>query len=368
MSKIFISYKRRDKDLVFPIVREIFENTGVDCWIDLDGIESGDQFQNVIIDAIDNADIVVCMLSKNFIAPYKDEKTGNIDLRKQTFPQKEVMYALEEGKRLIPLSIDGTSVRDCKWLKFNCIGLDCIDWKKQEQREKFFRNVRHWTGGQTDSFATTGTHNGHEWVDLGLSVKWATCNVGASSPEGYGSYFAWGETKPKSSYYWSTLKYCNDDTDGNFSKLLRFLRDSDDFTGDSFSKYNQNKAGTRDNRTVLEPEDDAARANWGGDWRMPTEAEFQELRDKCTWEWTGMNGWKGYKVTSKVNGNCIFLPAAGWLRGTSLCEAGFDGRYWSSSLNSDDSRVAWVLYLNSCCNGTYHYDRYYGRSVRPVFR
>lgn len=349
MSKIFISYKRRDKDLVFPIVREIFENTGVDCWIDLDGIESGDQFQNVIIDAIDNADIVVCMLSKNYIAPYKDERTGNIDLNKQTFPQKEVMYALDEDKRLIPLSIDGTSVRDCKWLKFNCIGLDCIDWKKQEQREKFFRNVRHWTGGQTDSFATTGTHNGHEWVDLGLSVKWATCNVGASSPEGYGSYFAWGETKPMSCYNWSTLKYCNDST------------------GDSFSKYNQNKAGTRDNRTVLEPEDDAAHANWGGDWRMPTEAEFQELIDKCTWEWTEMPGKEGYKVTSKVNGNSIFLPAAGCRIGTSLNGAS-GGYYWSGSLYERNSSGARDL-----CFGSYSHDmssswRYGGYSVRPVFR
>lgn len=350
MSRIFISYKRLDKDLVFPIVEEIYAKTGVDCWIDLDGIESGDQFQNVIINAIDNADIVVCMLSKNYIAPYKDERTGNIDLNKQTFPQKEVMYALDEDKRLIPLSIDGTSVRDCKWLKFNCIGLDCIDWKKQEQREKFFRNVRHWTGGQTDSFATTGTHNGHEWVDLGLSVKWGTCNVGAEKPEEYGDYFAWGETKPKSDYDWSTLKYCNDST------------------GDSFSKYNRNKSGTRGNRTVLEPEDDAAHANWGGDWRMPTVAEFQELLDKCTWEWTKINGKNGYKVTSKVNSNSIFLPAAGCRYDTSLYYAGIDGDYWSSSLYESNSYNARSLDFNPGYHRAGYRLRFGGHSVRPVFR
>ena len=127
MARIFVSYKRQDKDIVYPIVEEIKQNTGIDCWIDLEGIESGDQFQNVIIDAIDNAYIVVFMLSKNFIAPYRDEITGEIELKKQTFPEKEVMYALRHNKRLIPISIDGTTVYDCKWLEFNCSGLDCIN-------------------------------------------------------------------------------------------------------------------------------------------------------------------------------------------------------------------------------------------------
>ena len=144
MAKIFISYKRQDKDIVFPIVEEIKQKTGVDCWIDLEGIESGDQFQNVIIDAIDNADIVIFMLSKNFIAPYKDEKTGKIDLKKQTFPEKEVMYALNEGKRIIPLSIDGTTINDCKWLKFNCSGINYIEWSNKEQRIKLFQNLSDW--------------------------------------------------------------------------------------------------------------------------------------------------------------------------------------------------------------------------------
>lgn len=145
MHRIFISYKRQDKDKVFPIVNKIKQKTGVDCWIDLDGIESGDQFQNVIIDAIDKADIVVFMLSKNFIAPYRDENTGKIDLKKQTFPEKEVMYALAEGKRLVPLSIDGTTVNDCKWLKFNCGGLDYIDWRDTKLKNKLLCNLSKWS-------------------------------------------------------------------------------------------------------------------------------------------------------------------------------------------------------------------------------
>ena len=146
MHKIFISYKRQDKDKVFHIVEEIKQKTGIDCWIDLEGIESGDLFQNVIIDAIDKADIVVFMLSKNFIAPYKDEKTGKVDLEKQTFPEKEVMYALRHNKRLVPISIDGTTLLDCKWLDFNCSGLDYINWNDITQREKLINNLRQWEG------------------------------------------------------------------------------------------------------------------------------------------------------------------------------------------------------------------------------
>lgn len=196
--------------------------------------------------------------------------------------------------------------------------------------------------------AATGVHAGHEYVDLGLSVKWATCNVGATSPEDYGDYFAWGETSPKSEYTWANLKYCNDTS------------------GDSFSKYNQNQGGTRDNRTTLELSDDAARANWGGNWRMPTRAEQDELRDKCTWTWTTMNGKNGYKVTSKSNGNSIFLPAAGYRYGSTLDRAGSYGYYCSSSLSTSDSYRAYCLYFRSGYVGWGSNGRHFGQSVRPV--
>lgn len=159
MARIFVSYKRQDKDIVYPIVEEIKQKTGIDCWIDLEGIESGDQFQNVIIDAIDNADIAVFMLSKNFIAPYRDEITGEIDLKKQTFPEKEVMYALRHNKRLIPISIDGTTVYDCKWLEFNCSGLDCISWGVEEQQIKLLNNLRQWTGNKHTTNAILNSHH-----------------------------------------------------------------------------------------------------------------------------------------------------------------------------------------------------------------
>ena len=182
--------------------------------------------------------------------------------------------------------------------------------------------------------SSTGSISGHDYVDLGLSVKWATCNVGASSPEGYGDYFAWGETSPKSSY-----DSANSKTYGK-------------------SSYNHDIGG--DSST------DAARANWGGSWRLPTAEEFQELIDNCKWTWTTLNGKKGYKVVSKKNGNSIFLPAAGDRYGTSLYFAGEFGSYWSSTPYEDYSYGAYFLSFDSSghrVNGDYRYDR---RTVRPV--
>lgn len=181
-----------------------------------------------------------------------------------------------------------------------------------------------------------------EAVDLGLSVKWASFNVGASSPEDYGYYFAWGETEPKSYYNWSTYF---DSVNGSSS---------------NFSKYAINK------KTTLDPEDDAAHVNWGGDWRMPTKAEQDELRTKCTWTWTTQNGVKGYKVSSKTNGNSLFLPAAGGRRNGELSYAGSWGRYWSSSLNPNDGYIAYYLNFSSDGWGWNDGDRNYGLSVRAV--
>ena len=172
--------------------------------------------------------------------------------------------------------------------------------------------------------------DGHEYVDLGLSVKWATCNVGASKPEEYGDYFAWAETKTKKEY-----------TEEN-SKA--WGKDRNDISGSS--RY------------------DAARANWGGKWRMPTEAEMQELMDKCTWKWTTQNGVKGYKVTGP-NGNSIFLPAAGQF-GSSLILDGSNGYYWSSTPSRHNVDDAVHLYFNSGNQGMLYGRRRYGQSVRPV--
>ena len=162
-------------------------------------------------------------------------------------------------------------------------------------------------------------------------MLWATCNVGASSPSDYGNYYAWGETKTKSSY-----------TKGN-SKTDNVVMP--DISG--------------------EPKYDAATANWGEGWRMPTDEELVELIDKCDWQWTTQGGHNGYKVTGP-NGNSIFLPAAGWRYGTSLNLAGDNGYCWSSTPLGSNTLYAYSLYFGSGYRNVGWGNRYGGRSVRPV--
>ena len=193
-------------------------------------------------------------------------------------------------------------------------------------------------------------HNGHEYIDLGLSVKWATCNVGATTSEEYGDYFAWGETEPKDYYDWYNYKYCN----GAYNTITKYC----------ISSYN----GKVDNKTTLELTDDVAHVNWGGKWRMPTTEEQDELKStsNCTWTWTTQNGVKGYKVTSKKNDNSIFLPAAGYFHNGSLNDAGTSGIYCSSSLNDNNSNYSnYLSLLSGNVFRTCGY-RYNGLSVRAV--
>ena len=196
-----------------------------------------------------------------------------------------------------------------------------------------------------------GVVNGHAWVDLGLpsGTKWATCNVGATTPEEYGDYFAWGDTTTKSDY--SGL-YCP-----TYGLIISQLQSQ----------------GYIDSEGNLNPQYDAARANWGGSWRMPTESEMQELIDKCTWTWTTYNGVKGYNVECP-NGNSIFLPAAGSCSSSSSFSGlGSHGFYWSStpySTSCDESynyTYAYELDFRSDFHYMDYITRYFGRSVRPVF-
>lgn len=206
--------------------------------------------------------------------------------------------------------------------------------------------------GSEVPFTTLSSGGGHAYVDLGLpsGTKWATCNVGADTPEDYGDYFAWGETQPKSYYGWDTYQYCM----GGYDMLTKYC---------SNSSYGYN--GFTDDLTTLLPEDDAATANWGSDWRMPTKEEWQELYNNTTLTWTTQNGVNGRLFTAS-NGNSLFLPAAGCRRGSSLDGAGSDGDYWSSSLLTDRPSRAWYLNFYSVGCGMSSGLRNTGRSVRPV--
>lgn len=190
-----------------------------------------------------------------------------------------------------------------------------------------------WKKIEEDQEHVSGSHQGHDYVDLGLpsGTLWATCNVGATKAEEYGDYFAWGETSTKTQY-----------------------------TSSNYAYYG--------NPTTLPLSNDAANVNWGGDWRMPTKVEQDELRNASytTWTWIYRNGVGGYMVSSKINGNSIFLPAAGYRNESNLYRAGSDGYYLTSSLNTSYLHLTYVLHFSSSRVDLVSTDRYFGRSVRAV--
>lgn len=235
----------------------------------------------------------------------------------------------------------------------------------------------------------TGTENGHEWVDLGLpsGTKWATRNMGSRAAEYDGCHYAWGETVAKASYSWLDYRFAeysllNGNYVYNSRRMTKYCTDN-----------NCGHRGFTDNKTSLEPEDDAATVSWGGKWRMPTKEEFDELLNEeyCTWTWTSqkrlkegvaaapgasvptseMRNWEdvsGYRVTSKVNGVSIFLPAAGARQLSNVLYAGVGGYYWTASLKNP--YVAFCLILDKdgflVVDNEKYENRCHGYTVRPV--
>lgn len=197
--------------------------------------------------------------------------------------------------------------------------------------------------GSNKSSRPDGYINHHGYVDLGLpsGLKWATCNVGASSPSDYGNYYAWGETTTKSSY---------DETNSlTYGKDMSALQ----------------AAGIIGALGCLTMQYDAARANWGGNWRMPTKEECEELERVCKWTWAIQGGHKGYKITGP-NGHSIFLPAAGWREESSLSFAGDYGFLWSSTPDESNTQRAFSPNFSRSSYYVGGDNRDNGRSVRPV--
>ncbi len=208
--------------------------------------------------------------------------------------------------------------------------------------------------GPNDSIVDpNGSFNGHDYVDLGLpsGTLWATCNVGADTPEGYGDYFAWGETEPKELYDWKCYKY---------GRYFNERYELSKYCTDSIYGLN----GFVDNLTFLEPNDDVANVCWGADWRMPTKEEWEELFLNTTSGWTTQNDVNGWLITAS-NGNSIFLPAAGYWWGDAF-NADL-GLYWSCTLNPLYPNRAWGIHFNTdsshICGSS---DRNRGQSVRAV--
>lgn len=200
-----------------------------------------------------------------------------------------------------------------------------------------------------------GSYNGHEYVDLGLpsGTLWATCNIGASKPEEYGKYFAWGETQTKDDYVWARYKYAEGTTFKD-PKLTKYC---------SQTSYGNN--GYVDRLSTLLPQDDAATAAWGNGWRMPTRGELEELLSNTTNTWTTQNGVDGRRFTSS-NGKSIFIPAAGSCLADSLYRVGLSGNIWSSSLCADRPSSAWEIGFRSDYCYARKVDREYGLNIRPV--
>lgn len=190
--------------------------------------------------------------------------------------------------------------------------------------------------------AGTGTVNGQSWVDLALpsGTLWATANVGATSPEQPGTYFAWGETASKDAYTWENYRYG---------------------TRDNLTRYNQH-----DQLTELQPEDDAARATLGSGWRMPSDEQIDELLTECRWTWTTYKGVEGYTVLG-TNKNSIFLPITGYYEGTELKRATSAGFFWSRTAANNADAQSFYIGISQSDRGCDEDLRYYGQPIRPIY-
>ena len=312
---------------------------------------SGRTLENITYHGLKNGETVLNSVAK--IGLYYEFEFGNL-----TFDDGNIVNLSDVSRLKLWKEISTGWQRDGEFIPENSskvveekssalimLVLDCTsslgnDFNNMKQGAIKFVETLVNSGGNSEE-NSGGSVSGHEYVDLGLSVKWATCNVGASKPEEYGDYFAWGETSTKETY--------DEDNCPTYGRGISQLQSQ----------------GYIDSEGNLTAQYDAARANWGGPWRMPSETEMQELIDKCTWKWKKQNGVKGYKVTGP-NGNSIFLPAAGNRNDASsfVDDAGSYGDYWSST---PDDYVAYDLRFNSSEHYVSHYhSRFYGQSVRPV--
>ena len=263
-----------------------------------------------------------------------------MELRKKDRPQSVREFMAQLDTAVNPAyevgQASGQKVQSCQELAAPAVWAEPIPQptmyfrKHQFLFKKLFGNTQAevWQVGPA-----SGSHNGSNFVDLGLSVKWATMNVGADALDDLGDYFAWGETKAKEKYKEST-----------------------------YMTHNLNLGDIRGNASY-----DAARSNWGGSWRLPTKAECEELLNHCRREWGRLNGVSGVLFISKKNGNSIFFPAAGWREGTSAYSAGIGGHYWSSTPHRSKPQEAYGLYFGSGGSaGVGCGYSIYGMSVRPV--
>ena len=328
---VFISYSSVDQKIAEGVCAYL-EQHGIRCFVAYRDIPRGVVWAAAIVDALENARMMLVLFSRHF------NESRQVD--------REIELAAEQDIPILTFRLSDAAFTGAK--KYYLKNLNWIDaFPNPEQCFGSLKNnvcllLNIPSDGAKVSIQQTADRNikeaaQYKKVDLGLSVCWAEHNIGASSPEKYGDYFAWGETEPKSNYTAETNKYY-------------------DKTKKTYIDIGKDISGTKY---------DVARAQWGGNWRMPRLEEIKELIDKCSWQWTELKGINGYKVTGP-NGNSIFLPAAGNRIGTEVSSRGSNGSYWSGALYEGISSRAYRLYFCSRYPNWYYYGRSGGHTVRPV--
>lgn len=324
--KVFVSYKRVDKNKVIPIIRQLESRLGIRFWIDLEGIKSDEQFSNVIVNAINQCEVFLFMFSKNHenVNPKKD------------WTVREITFADKKGKRIIFVALDDHELPD--WFAFRFPDQQVVPSGNSLAMEKLTEDLRRWLVPANVKPAENKSYPiGMTAIDLGLAsgTKWASCNVGANKPEEYGIYLAYGETEEKDVYDESTYIYNSSD-----ENVLA-----------------ENISGTKY---------DVAQIRCGKEWQMPSIEQITELLNNCYYEVTTVNGVRGGLFTSKINGNNIFIPFSGFRKGTKLGKKGSYTGCWSGTRYPDNNGTAYGLYIIDV-NAYWHFsDKCYGFTVRPV--
>lgn len=382
---IFISYSRKDSEIVESFCSN-FVQAGYSVWIDRAGIESGATFKATIVQAIKDSRVIIF---------FSSNASNN-----SAWTAKEIAIAVENRKTIIPIRLDSTGYSD--EVMFDMINKDYIDYSEPHLRassmERLLANLssilannsnlesrpdvtrfinsskksrnkrlttlslvftsiliiisiafgaiiqhdRKKTGYVSHKGDVTpeNVRGGVYEVDLGLSVIWASCNVGGNNPEDFGRYFAWGEIEDKSTYDWENYRL------GSESVQTKYYPPKD-------GKYR------------LETSDDAANVIQKEGWRIPIDEEVVELIKLCKWEWTRINGVKGFSIEGP-NGNSIFLPASGYREGNDFYSAGEYGSYWTSSLDEGYTCEAYSLDFFDRNAFLYFSDRCKGFVIRAV--
>lgn len=343
----FISCNNEDKDITG---NSKVETEIIDRWVSAKIIGKWDSEETTFVFKSDGTGIIkhpsislsnggiIPKVSDKFTYYVKDNKNPYIAIILNSDKENEKrIYVHQLINETLTINIYGEIVTG--GIVYTLTKDDSYDEEEQTNNNEGDINTPNEPEIETDSRA----------IDLGLSVKWASYNIGATAPEEAGWYFAWGETSVKEKCEWSNYTHCDN---GNKKSITKYCTD------DSY--------GVTDNKIILEQEDDIAHIEWGDTWRMPTLEEIQELLMFCDWKEEECNGVKGYRVTSLNNGNSIFLPYAGFQGRSGIKDLGKVGRYWSSSLNTENPTKSNSLFFNDSDNKESNFDRYFGHSIRAV--